>query len=330
MFVVAFVLLGFLVLLHLTLRRMIDMPGSSYRGAFAPLSPTEAGSRAALEKHVRILAGEIGPRNTVAHPALIAAASYIEETFTKLGFEVRSQSFEADGHPVRNLEAGLLGHTRPEEIIVIGAHYDTVVGCPGANDNGSAVAALLELARLLADEPLARTVRFVAFVNEEPPYFETELMGSRVYAAEAARRQEQIMAMLSLETIGYYTSAPGSQRYPFPFNLFYPNSGNFIGFVGNLASRQLVRRCVAHFRRQAQFPSEGVAAPGWIPGVFWSDHASFWRHGYPAVMVTDTALFRYPYYHTPQDTVDKLDYPRLARVVRGLAHLIRDLADTSD
>jgi Zn-dependent M28 family amino/carboxypeptidase len=202
----------------------------------------------ALEQHVRILAQEIGPRNTVA------AASYIENTFTELGYQVRSQSFEAQGERVRNLDAELLGHTRPKEVILVGAHYDTVAGCPGANDNGSAVAALLELARLLADEPLARSVRFVAFVNEEPPYFETELMGSRVYAAEAARRQAQIVAMLSLETMGYYTSEPGSQRYPFPFNLFYPSRGDFISFVGNLASRQLVRRCVELFREHTQFP----------------------------------------------------------------------------
>lgn len=185
---------------------------------------------------------------------------------------------------------------------------------------------LLELARLLADESLAATVRFVAFVNEEPPYCFTPEMGSRVYAKQATRQDDNIVAMYSLETMGYYTSTPNSQRYPFPFNLFYPDRGNFIGFVGNLSSRKLVRRSVELFRRHTQFPSHGAAAPGWIPGISWSDHSSFWKYGYPALMITDTAPFRYPYYHTPQDTVDKVDYVRLARVVHGVAQMVRELA----
>ena len=137
------------------------------------------------------------------------------------------------------------------------------------------------------------------------------------------------MAMLSLETIGYYVDEPGSQRYPPPFSFFYPNKGNFIGFVGNLGSRALVHEAIGSFRRHAAFPSEGLAAPGWIAGVDWSDHRSFWEAGYAAIMVTDTAVYRYPYYHTSQDTPDKIDYPRTARVVGGLIEVVMDLASTS-
>jgi Zn-dependent M28 family amino/carboxypeptidase len=169
-------------------------------------------------------------------------------------------------------------------------------------------------------------VRFVAFVNEEPPFYRSEQMGSRVYARRSRERRDHIVAMLSLETIGYYSDEPGSQLYPFPLRFFYPSTGNFLAFVANLGSRGLLREALASFRRNAQFPSEGVAAPAFIPGVDWSDHWSFWQESYPALMVTDTAPYRYPHYHTLQDTPDKLDYERLARVVMGLHGMLRDLA----
>ena len=204
-----------------------------------------------------------------------------------------------------------------------------MAGTPGADDNASGTAAVLELARLLRDVPLERTVRFVAFVNEEPPFFLTEHMGSRVYARAAARRGDRVVAMLSLETIGYYSDAPDSQRYPPPLGALYPSRGDFIGFVANVTSRALVRRSVAAFRRHARFPSEGVAAPSWVPGVFWSDHSSFWREGYPALMITDTAPFRNPAYHSAADTPDRVDYPRMARVVHGVAAVVRELSGAS-
>jgi Zn-dependent M28 family amino/carboxypeptidase len=236
------------------------------------------------------------------------------------------ESFRSRGKPVRNIVAEKRGGGRAEEILLVGAHYDSVLGSPGANDNGSGVAALLELARLLADLPLTRGVRFVAFVNEEPPFSYTAEMGSVVHAKAARARGERIRAMLSLETIGYYSDAPGSQQYPFPLGFFYPERANFIGFVGNLKSRKLVSEALHAFRRHTAFPSEGAAVPGWITGVGWSDHWSFWQAGYPAIMVTDTAFFRYAHYHTAGDTPDKADYGRSARVVAGLAGTIADLA----
>jgi Zn-dependent M28 family amino/carboxypeptidase len=302
------------------------MPGQSYSGALPPLTREEERIRQHLVRHVWSLAGEIGARHLWRYEALEAAARYIEAQVAGLHYQVTTQPFEVWGKTVKNLEAELPGTSHPEEIIVVGGHYDSVAGCPGANDNATGVAAVLELARLLAGQALSRTVRFVAFVNEEAPFFQTTSMGSWQYAQRAHTRGERIVAMLSLETMGYYSDTPGSQQYPFPFGLFYPRVGNFIGFVGNIASRSLVHRSIASFRRHAAFPSQGTAAPGGLTGIGWSDHAAFWERGYAAIMITDTALFRYAPYHTPADTPDKLDYGKMARIVAGLGRVVADLA----
>lgn len=308
---------------------VMRMPGETYTGSFLPLTKTEKTVQDRLQQHVYNLAGRIGERNIWHYASLVAAATYLDEELRTLGYEVKTQAYPTMELTVKNLEAELTGVSQPEETIIVGAHYDSVLGSPGANDNGSGVAALLEIAHLLADQKLPRTVRFVAFANEEPPFFYTEAMGSRVYARRSRHRGEHIVAMLSLECFGYYSEEPGSQRYPFPFGLFYPEVGNFIGFVGNLSSRTLVREAVATFRRQTPFPSEGTAAPGWLTGIHWSDHWAFWKEGYPAIMVTDTALFRYGHYHASTDTPDKLDYPRLARVTVGIASVITELAGSA-
>ena len=305
---------------------MMRMPGHSYTAPLPPLAPEEAEIQQRLETHVRALAGRIGERNMFRPAALEAAARYLEQAFRDLGYGVEAQELASHAGVARNLESALRGGPLSGEIVIVGAHYDSVIGSPGANDNATGTAAVLELARLLRRDVPLRTVRFVLFVNEEPPWFLTDAMGSRRYAARARARGERIVAMLSLETLGYYSDADGSQHYPFPFGLFYPGTGNFIGFVGNFPSRDLVRRCVASFRRSASFPSEGLAAPGWITGIGWSDHSSFWEHGYPAVMVTDTALFRYGPYHTSEDTPDKVRFDRMARVVAGLARVVLDVA----
>jgi Zn-dependent M28 family amino/carboxypeptidase len=302
------------------------MPGRTWSGPLPPLTDKEQLIHDNLKRHVEELAGRIGERNVWRSEAMAAAARYIRKTLEDTGYVVNVQSFSSRGQTVNNIEAILPGHGAAEEIIVVGAHYDSVADCPGANDNASGVAAMLELARLLAGTTLPRTVRFVAFANEEAPFFYGDEMGSNLYAARAQAQGERIEAMLSLETVGYYTDQPGSQRYPFPFSLFYPDTGNFIGFVGNLSSRPLVRKAVAAFRASTAFPSEGVAAPSGIEGVHWSDHWSFWEAGYPAIMVTDTAPFRYPYYHTSMDTPGQLDYTGLARVTGGLVEVVGVLA----
>jgi Zn-dependent M28 family amino/carboxypeptidase len=306
---------------------MTDMPGKSWSGVLPPLTTEQARLADRLRKHITVLGEEIGERNLWQGGTLDVTAKYIEETLQATGYAVSSQTYTVQGTSVRNLEVELGGTSQVEEIVLIGAHYDTVRGSPGANDNASGVAALLEIARLLAAKPLARSVRFVAFVNEEAPFFYTWEMGSHRYARRAHERGDNITAMLSLETIGYYSDAEGSQQYPSPvYTWLYPNTGNFIGFVGNLASRKLVRQCLGAFRRHSAFPSEGVAAPGRMMGIHWSDHWSFWQEGYAAVMVTDTALFRYPHYHASTDLPDRIDYERLARVVEGLAKVTVDLA----
>lgn len=305
---------------------LMRMPGRSYRGPLPPLTAEQRALSDALRRDVIRLATTIGPRN-VTHPRQYqAAAEFIEAALCETGLHVTRQEFHADGDLCVNLVGELPGAERRGEIVVVGAHYDTCFSTPGANDNGSGVAAVLALARRFADARPARTVRFVAFANEEPPYFKTPQMGSLVYAKTCRERGDNIVAMLSLETIGFYSDAPRSQRYPFPVGLFYPSRGDFIAFVSRTRHVGLVRRCTGVFRRHAEFPSEGAALPGALPGVDWSDHWAFWQAGYPALMVTDTAPFRYAHYHTDEDTPDKLDYDRLARVVSGLEQVVADLA----
>jgi len=303
-----------------------SMPGHSYHGPFDKLSEDESALRDRLKDHVSTLATKIGQRNVKHYEALSAAADFIQSKFRELGYEVSNQDYQVDAKPVKNIIAEQPADSASVQLVIVGAHYDSLLGSPGANDNASGVAALLEIAGLLKNQHFVRKVRFVAFVNEEPPYFQTADMGSRRYASSLHQQNENVAAMFSLETIGCYSDAPNTQRYPFPFSLFYPDRGNFIGFVGNTSSRSMVRRSVKEFRENAQFPSEGVAAPGSLTGIGWSDQWSFWEEGYPGVMITDTALFRYKYYHTLSDTPEKLDYDRMARVASGLARVIVDAA----
>jgi hypothetical protein len=305
---------------------MVWMPGESYSGPLEALGERETALRDALHRDVERLAGEIGERNLTRYPKLVEAADHVDASFAAVGYKVRRQGFTVDGKACDNIEVEISGTVEPDEIVIVGGHYDSVIGSPGANDNATGTAAVLALARAFASERPERTVRFVAFVNEEPPYFQTSKMGSLVYARGCRERGENVVAMLSLETIGYYRDGAGTQKYPFPLSLVYPSTGNFLAFVGNFGSRSLVRRTIATFRAKARFPSEGGALPGDIEGVGWSDQWSFWQHGYPGVMLTDTAVFRYPHYHTQQDTPDKVDYDRLARVVVGVERIVRDLA----
>jgi Zn-dependent M28 family amino/carboxypeptidase len=285
-----------------------------------------------LERHVTMLAGTIGERNVWQFGSLQRAAEYIEATLTASGYSPIRQTFEVARLPVSNIEVTLDGTSHPDEILVVGAHYDTVGGCPGANDNGTGVAALLELARRFAVRAQARTIRFVAFVNEEPPFFQTSQMGSLVYARAARARGDRLLGMLALETMGYYSDAPGSQQYPVPeMSALYPDVGNFIGFVSNPESQDLLTRAARAFSGGTSLPVQAAAMPAGLPGAGWSDHWSFWQAGYPALMVTDTAPWRYPWYHTADDTADKIDFDKFAEAVKGLESVVRHLtADSFD
>lgn len=280
----------------------------------------------ALRRDVHALCA-IGERNTFHPGQLAAAADLVSRELTDAGYTVERQAYETrDGVRSENLIVELRGRRRPAEIVVIGAHYDSVFGTVGADDNASGVAALLALARRFVRAQPEATLRFVAFANEEPPHFQSDDMGSFQYARRCSGRGETIAAMLSLETIGYYDDRRGSQQYPALLAALYPDTGNFIGFATNLQSRALMTRCVRAFSASTNFPAESAALPELVPGIAWSDQWSFWQFGWPAVMVTDTAPFRNPHYHDGSDTPDTLDYERLGQVVEGLAGVVEELA----
>ncbi|RPI46650.1 MAG: M28 family peptidase [Betaproteobacteria bacterium] len=280
-----------------------------------------------LRRHVAALATQIGERNIWCRGSLTAAANYVEAEWRSQGYSVAPQAcYAVHGETCRNLEVAIPGGARSSEILLVGAHYDTVCASPGANDNASGVAALLEIARMLKGAQPAQTLRLLAFVNEESPFFRSDQMGSAIYARAARARHDNITLMLSLEMLGCYDDAPGSQSYPPFLRPFYPDRGNFIAFVSNLGGRQSLRRLAAAFRSQSQFPCETLAAPAIVPGLSWSDHRSFLQVGYKAVMVTDTAFYRYRHYHSPDDTEEKLNYRSMAQVVDGLARALAVMA----
>lgn len=304
---------------------MLHVIGESYSGDLPPLTATQRELGCALRAHVEALAGAIGERHIGRPAALARASAYVGEAWASAGLDARAEPFAVGRREVANIVAEQAGVSHPGRLLVVGAHYDTVPGCPGANDNGTGVAALLEMARALRTIRLGCTVRWVAFVNEEPPYFQTAAMGSLVHARAARARGDDISGMLSLETLGHYSQVPGSQQYPGGLSAQLPTTGNFIGLVADLASRAWLEDVTQAFRAHARFPSQAAAAPADTPGVGWSDHWAFWQQGYPAAMITDTAPFRYLHYHTAQDTPDKIDYDSLVRVVDGLTAAIRHL-----
>jgi len=306
---------------------MFDMPGESYTGPLPAASERQQALRAELRRDVEQLSEAIGPRHVGEPAALREAEQCITASFEEAGFAVERQAYEAGGVTCANLIVEIAGDAAAEEVVVIGAHYDSVPGCPGANDNASGVAALRALARSARGLSPGRTLRFVAFVNEEPPFFQTPSMGSYEYAKHCHDRGEHIVAMISFDGLGYYTDAEGSQDYPLPFlSGLYPTRGDFISFVGSWSSRDLVHTVVGSFRERVAFPSQGAAIPGLAPEAGFSDHWAFWQFDYPGLMVTDTLPFRYPAYHTAADTADQLDYDAMARVVTGLEGVMHEVA----
>jgi len=278
------------------------------------------------KKYVVHLSETIGERNLKKYQALNDAADYIEKLFKDFGYTPSRQEFKVRGMKCYNIEVEIKGKTKPKEIVIIGGHYDSAEGTPGANDNGSGTAAMLVLANHFKKHKPERTLRFVAWTNEEPPYFQRrDLMGSWVYAERCRKKDENIVGVLSLETMGYFTDAADSQKYPPPLNLLYPSTGNFIGFVSDVNSGGFARQVIKSFRKNAKIPSEGASLPDSLPGVGWSDHWSFWQEGYVGLMVTDTAPFRYPHYHKTTDTPDKVNFKEYSKVIDGLVPVIEEL-----
>lgn len=304
----------------------IVMPGKSYSGESPEDTPERLQRAERLRQNVDLLFEAGKERNIFNLQGLRGAEKNIERSLSDTGYEIFREEFVSQGIPVHNIRVEIRGNKRPEEIVVVGAHYDSVRGSPGANDNGSGVALLLELARVLSDAPQERTVRFIFFVNEEPPFFWTEEMGSVRSAKLAKSKNEKIVGMLSLETLGYYENEENTQRYPAMLSWFYPSRGNFVAFVGMSSSSKLLKCAIERFRHHATVPSEGAALPWIIPHVGSSDHWSYWREGYPAIMLTDTAMYRYRHYHTSEDTPARLNYRMMSRVFEGIEPMVKDLS----
>jgi Zn-dependent M28 family amino/carboxypeptidase len=285
--------------------------------------PTDDANAQRLWTHVDRLAGIIGPRHLGLPKQLTAAASLIEREFTGLDYPVVRQTYPVNGQEAVNLIAQLDGRNRANEIVVLGAHYDTVAETPGADDNASAVAVLLEVARLLRRSSPSRTIRFVAFTCEEPPHFYTTSMGSQVYARQCRINGERIVGMICLEMLGYYSNTPGSQGFPHQLprciRWAFPSRGNFLAAVSNLRSWRLGLTFRRGFKRAARFPLYSIALPERPSFIRLSDNSSFWDQGFPALMITDTSFLRNPHYDMPTDLPETLDYECMSRVTYGVA-----------
>jgi Zn-dependent M28 family amino/carboxypeptidase len=283
----------------------------------------------ALKAHVKKLSVDLYPRSFASSRNLYLAGDYIEQGFRRSGADVSVQAFSADGEPYRNIIAHFGPKTGP--LLVIGAHYDGVNdagegnGGPdagdthGADDNASGIAGLLELARLLGQHPPDHAVELAAYTLEEPPYFRTPDMGSAHHARWLREQGQEVRLMISLEMIGYFSDAPGSQDYPISsLSAVYPDRGNYIALVGKFSDFAAMRQVKALMKGASPLPVESINAPPLVPGIDFSDHLNFWAEGFPAMMVTDTAFNRNREYHKVGDTWDRLDYARMAEVVQGV------------
>lgn len=286
-----------------------------------------------IEADVRHLAENIGERNMHTPGTMDQTVRFLTNRLEELGYSPELQSYTLSrriyaGESAENIEVEITGSEQPEKVVLIGAHYDTVPHSPGANDNGSGVAVLLALAEAFANADFPnKTVRFLFFANEEPPFFQTEDMGSFAYAKMARERGDDIEKMIALDGLGYYSSEPNSQVYPLPgLGFFYPKEANFVGLVTRISDLSVLKTISGAFKRNGNFPTASAALPGFIPGVNWSDHWSFWQYDYPALLITDTLLFRDPHYHTPNDTPERLDYEKMALLTSTLTDVLEQLA----
>ncbi len=315
------ILLAVLALLLLGLSLWLTQPVFVSAGSQSP--PASLPGR--LRTHVETLAG-FAPRDIDHTANLDRAAAYIRDEFLKAGGDVADQSFVVDGHEYRNVIARF--GPASEEILVVGAHYDAFDRFPGADDNASGVAGLIELAYMLGQAKLPLRVELVAYTLEEPPAFRSVQMGSALHASDLAADNTRVRAMIGLEMIGYFSDARGSQEYPIAaLGLLYPNEGNFISVVGNFIDAPLVRRVKKAMIAASDLPVRSINAPRLVPGVDFSDHMNYWDNGYRAVMISDTAFYRNANYHQATDVPDRLDYQRMAKVAQQLRAAVLDLAE---
>ncbi len=281
--------------------------------------------RARLLEHLQYLSVDLGERCIFRPQNLKAAENYVAREFESLGYEVTRQPFICHRVEVANVIAG---HPDPKGYYLLGAHFDTVADTPGADDNASGVAVLLEVARLSREVATPKPWAFVGFTTEEPPVFFTPYMGSRVYAKTARKNRENLLGMLCLESVGYFVDTPDSQYIPLPLKFMgYSTTGNYLGLVGNRRSRPLLDGLERALRAGSALPVSTLAVPlggSLIPETRLSDHANFWDEGFQAVMLTDTAFLRNPNYHAPSDTIDTLNLDAMVELTLGLAHFVRE------
>ena len=281
-----------------------------------------------LYYHIHHLSDTIGARSIFQPEKLQQTEKYIISFLENLDFDPVRQPYTYKGEEVANIIVTIPGKKYADEVIIIGAHYDTVANTPGADDNGSGVALLLELCRALRTYQPARTLKFIFFTLEEPPAFRTVNMGSMVYARNARKEQEKIKGMICLEMVGFYDETRGTQTYPLPFmNLIYPRTGNFIGLVSNFKSKPLLQQVKKSLTESCDLPVESLTTVNWVPGVDLSDHSSFWKMGFPAIMITDTSFYRNPHYHRPTDTVITLNFTNMTKLLSGLMQAAKDLCE---
>lgn len=284
---------------------------------------------ATLRAHVEKLSVDFAPRDYKRIWNLNKCADYISGHFNGAGAAVSEQTFEVKGKIYRNIIAQFGPET--ESRIVVGAHYDSCGDTPGADDNASGVAGLIELARLLGKTELSQQVELVAYTLEEPPFFGTGNMGSARHAYSLRLAEVDVEAMLCLEMIGYFSDEEGSQQFPSIFlKMLYPSRGNYISLIGSMGDSNLIRKVKASMRSATTLPVHSMTAPKGFPGLDFSDHRNYWNHGYTAIMITDTAFYRNHRYHGLSDTVDTLDYDRMAMVVLGVYEAVLHLANEDD
>lgn len=314
--------LGLLVLPVVILWQVVAQPVATGRGRSKAVADPES-----LRRHVVVFSKDFVPRSYEDAENMARCVDYLADHFRQTGAVVTNQSYTAyKMTPCQNVIARFPG--QDPRRVVVGAHYDAVRGTPGADDNASGVAGLLELARLLKGVKLRHTVELVAFCSEEPPCFASEHMGSSHHARMLSEQQIPVAAMIALEMIGTFCDEAGSQNYPVPaLWLFYGSRGNFISVVGDLSQRPLIRTVKRRMNGATALPVRSVAVPNFLPGVDYSDHRSYWENNFPAVMITDTAFYRNQLYHQQGDTADRLDYKRMADVVVGVYEAVVALAN---
>lgn len=313
-------LIGILLIVAALLLALIAMTTQPFTRVNATKVPSLSADR--LKSHVRMLSETLHPRSVEELTNLEAAADYIHAEFTAAGAAVADQWFEDRGEKYRNVIARFGPADGP--LLVIGAHYDSFETTPGADDNASGIAGLIELAGLLGRHPPPRPVELVAFTTEEPPHFRNGSMGSAVHAESLRAAGREVSLMLALEMIGWFSDAPDSQAYPLPgMKLFYPDKGNFIAIIGRFSDWADTRQVKAAMAGSSDLPVYSMNTLTLIPGVDFSDHRNYWAEGYPALMITDTAFYRNPHYHEAGDTYDKLDYRRMAQVVEGVYAVVQ-------